>query len=179
MKKSLSAILAVLMIAAIFTDCSSQPNTNSSTAANSSDKTVTESDTQQTEAQAEQKVTADDLPKAVDLRDYNGKNYVTAVKRQAFGDCWSFGNIGAAECSYLYENDLGVPAGEVNNNVNFSERYMSWTVFHNITKDDVKLGKVRQSQVGEGYDLGEMEEKNPVLPFIMGAAGNSGSILFA
>lgn len=55
MKKSLSAILAALMIAAIFTACSSQPNTNSSTAANSSDKTVTESDTQQTEAQAEQK----------------------------------------------------------------------------------------------------------------------------
>ncbi|MBQ5440174.1 MAG: hypothetical protein IIT49_05270 [Clostridia bacterium] len=165
-------------MAAVVTACTSD-TTSAPTSSASGIQSSAESQTQQSDTFPEEKVTAEDLPKAVDLRDYNGKNYVTAVKRQAFGDCWSFGNIAAAESSYLYENDLGVPAGEVNNNVNFSERYMSWTVFHSITKDDVKLGKVRQSQVGEGYDMSEAEERSPNAAFFTGAAGNSGSILFA
>lgn len=119
------------------------------------------------------------IPEAVDLRNYGGKNYVTPVKRQAFGDCWSFGNAAAAESSYLYINDLGTPAGQDNINANFSERYLGWYVYHNITADDVKLGKVRASQVGEGYDLSNLEKMNPNVSFILGGASLSGSNVFA
>ena len=47
---------------------------------------------------------SDDLPSKVDLRNYDGKNYVTSVKRQSFGDCWSFSLAGSAEIAYLYAN---------------------------------------------------------------------------
>lgn len=58
------------------------------------------------------------MPEKPDLRDYNGKNYVTPVKlRNPYGSCWAFAMAAAAEISYLYENDLGVPAGGVNDQV--------------------------------------------------------------
>ncbi len=179
MKKPLSAILAAAMLAAIFTACATDETTVVSNESAVDTETVTVVSDDTSEVLTQEKIKPEELPSAVDLRDYNGKNYVTAVKRQAFGDCWSFGNIGAAESSYLYDNDLGVPVGEVNDNVNFSERYMSWCVFHSITQEDVKTGKVRASQVGEGYDLSKPEEKSPNAAFFMGAAGYSGAAMFA
>ena len=68
----------------------------------------------------------DALPSKVDLRNYNGKNYVTPVKSQNFGDCWSFSLAGSAEIAYLFANDMGVEAGEVNDQVDFSEKYIVW-----------------------------------------------------
>ena len=114
------------------------------------------------------KIDASKLPSKVDLRDFEGKNYVTPVKTQWFGDCWTFSLAGAAEISYLYESDLGVPTGEDNEKVNFSEKYISWYMFHGITKDDVVKGKVRASQVGEGFDPSEAEKENPFAPYIIG-----------
>lgn len=111
---------------------------------------------------------ASKLPSKVDLRDFEGKNYVTPVKTQWFGDCWTFSLAGAAEISYLYESDLGVPTGEDNEKVNFSEKYISWYMFHGITKDDVVKGKVRASQFGEGFDPSEAEKENPFAPYIIG-----------
>ena len=35
------------------------------------------------------------LPSKVDLRNFEGKNYVTPVKTQWFGDCWTFSLTGA------------------------------------------------------------------------------------
>ena len=113
-------------------------------------------------------IDASQLPSKVDLRDFEGKNYVTPVKTQWFGDCWTFSLAGAAEISYLYESDLGVPAGEANEKVNFSEKYISWYMFHGISKDDVVTGKVRASQVGEGFDPSEAEKENPLAPYIIG-----------
>ena len=62
------------------------------------------------------------LPAKFDLRNVDGKNYVTPVKAQRWGDCWTFALAGAAETAYLYANGLGVPAGEKNEKVNFSEK---------------------------------------------------------
>ncbi|MDO4859564.1 MAG: lectin like domain-containing protein [Bacillota bacterium] len=44
----------------------------------------------------------EDLPEAFDLRDVDGRNYVTPVKLQhPFGSCWGFAAISAAETSIL------------------------------------------------------------------------------
>ncbi len=151
MKRLLSTIIALLMLATTLTAC------------------YTEDTDKLTE----------DLPASVDLRNYNGKNYVTPIKRQLFGDCWSFGIAGAAEISYLYANDMGVPAGEVNDTVDFSEKYLNWYVYHDISNDDVTLGKVRTSQVGEGYDVSEAEKEFKDATYIIGGASYSGANLFA
>lgn len=109
-------------------------------------------------------VDAKKLPSKVDLRNIDGKNYVTPVKSQKFGDCWTFSLAGSAEIAYLYANDMGVPAGEINDQVDFSEKYFAWYMFHPFTKDDVAGGRVRASQVGEGYDPSKAEktDKNAV-----------------
>ena len=58
-----------------------------------------------------QETAASTLPAKLDLRDFNGKNYVTPVKQQApFGTCRAFALAATAETSYLYANGLGVPA---------------------------------------------------------------------
>ena len=175
MKKAIAAILAALMLAAVFTACNSEKKTETY----DESMTYTNMTSESSDEDTDEEITPEELPSAVDLRDYNGKNYVTVVKRQAFGDCWSFGNIAAAETSYIYKNDLGVPAGEDIDNVNFSERYLSWYLFHSITEDDVKPGKVRASQVGEGYDVSEAEDRNPIIMFTFGGAGRSGMNFFA
>ena len=99
------------------------------------------------------------MPSKFDLRNADGKNYVTPVKCQRWGDCWTFALAGAAENSYLYANNMGVPAGEKNDQVDFSEKYIAWYMFHGLTQDDVVKGKVRASQVGEGFDPSKPEEE--------------------
>lgn len=106
-----------------------------------------------------EEIDIENLPSRFDLRDVDGKNYVTPVKTQRYGDCWTFALAGAAETAYLYANGLGVPAGEINDKVDFSEKYIAWYMFHGITEDDVTAGKVRASQVGEGFDPSETEKE--------------------
>ncbi len=131
-------------------------------------------------AAASTRQTGDALPSAVDLRNFNGKNYVTPAKNQApFGSCWSFALAAAAETSYLTANDLGVPAGEENNTVNFSEKHIVWYIYHGITEDDVEQGRVRASQVGEGFDLTEAESKMPNSAYNMGGEFVQGADFFA
>ena len=43
-------------------------------------------------------------PAKLDLRNYNGYNYVTPVKMQnPFGTCWAFAAIATAETSFLIQ----------------------------------------------------------------------------
>ena len=43
---------------------------------------------------------AEKLPDKLDLRDFEGKNFVTPVKNQSpYGSCWTFGITAAAEIS--------------------------------------------------------------------------------
>ena len=184
MKKIISALLAAAMILTWFAACESDKSGVDSQKPTADVKATVDTASERSEesAKTDDGKTQDkleELPASVDLRDYNGKNYVTPVKRQAFGDCWSFGIAAAAESSYLYENDLGAPAGEDNTNANFSERYLNWYVYHGITKEDVKLGKVRSSQVGEGYDTVSAESENPNAVFLLGGALLSGGNMFA
>lgn len=50
---------------------------------------------------------AEALPEQFDLRDVDGKNYVTPVKAQnPWPSCWSFAAIAASETSLLFENGM-------------------------------------------------------------------------
>ena len=91
------------------------------------------------------------LPKRFDLRNVNGKNYVTPVKaQQPFNTCWAFATASIAETAYLYANDLGVPAGQVNDQIDLSEKYIAYYAYQPITKDDVSGTRIPASQVGDG-----------------------------
>ena len=117
------------------------------------------------------------LPSKIDLRDYNGKNYVTPVKYQApYASCWAFSIAGAAEISYLFANDLGVPAGEVNDNADFSEKHINWFMYNRIKPDDVNETDIEASQIGEGFNttIAQKKDTNAVYSFggNMGYASN-------
>ena len=129
-------------------------------------------------ANEKKEVVATELPSKFDLRNADGKNYVTPVKCQSHGDCWTFAMEGAAETAYLYANELGVPTGEKNEQVNFSEKYITWYMFHGMTKDDVVKGKVRASQVGEGFDPKEAEEADKMAAYSFGGPFVSAANLF-
>lgn len=109
-----------------------------------------------------------ELPSKFDLRDADGKSYVTAVKSQLWGDCWAFSLAGSAEIAYLYANGLGVPTGKINDKVNFSEKYIVNYMFHGVTKDDVSVGRVRASQVGEGFDPKQAEDASELSTYFIG-----------
>ena len=145
-------ILALILSAAVLTGSASALLTGCSDAAKVEDK----------------EININDLPSKFDLRNADGKNYVTPVKCQKWGDCWTFALAGAAETAYLYANDMGVPAGEKNEQVNFSEKYIAWYMFHGMTKDDVVMGRVRASQVGDGFDPTEAEKTNEMTPYFIG-----------
>ena len=76
-----------------------------------------------------------------------------------FGTCWAFAAIAAAETSFLYVNGLGVPAGEKNEKVNFSEKQLAWFLYD--TLPDVFDNGSEFSQYGEGYYLSDYSKNNP------------------
>ena len=145
MKKILALALSAIFIILLITGCTNN----------------TEND--------EKEIDISELPARFDLRDVDGKNYVTPVRIQRWGDCWAFALAGSAEIAYLYANDMSVPSGEKNDYADFSEKYITWYMFHGITKDDVISGKVRSSQVGEGFDPSKPEkEKGDMTAYLIG-----------
>ena len=171
MKKYLSVIIAALIICSA-ASCSSgsTPSSSDEEAASggvSSVGSAAESDIS-AETVAFQKLETDDLPSKIDLRDHNGGNFVTPVKAQKYGDCWTFALAGSAEMAYLCANNMGVPAGEKNEAADFSEKYIAWYMFHGFTENDVVAGKVRASQVGEGLDLSDAEKEDELAVYHVG-----------
>lgn len=116
------------------------------------------------------------LPSKFDLRDVDGKNYVTSVKLQnPWTSCWSFAVVAASETSLLYENGVTneeYKAANGGKELNLSEKALAWFSSHAITKADVMPGSIPASQVGEGMNLSELEKDD------RNASYNNGGMVF-
>ena len=91
-----------------------------------------------------------EAPEKFDLRDVDGKNYVTPVRFQnPYGTCWAFSAIAAAESSIaanVLDLDMNTATDDEKALVDFSERHLAWFVGHPI----VENSDLYASQAGEG-----------------------------
>lgn len=89
------------------------------------------------------------LPEKFDLRNVDGKCYVSSVKNQnPWGLCWSFGSLAAAETTLAFANgyDYNNPDPSQAMKYDLSEKHLGWFMYTPLPANN----KLYPSQAGEG-----------------------------